>query len=87
MLLKAVGHHTVRVGGMLFALLTDVHLANALQVDSLEGSEGSVSCGMLQGIGGPSAVLLETRGSQGASDGLRGAHGKRHLLHCGLLLL
>ena len=43
MLLKAVGHHRVPVDGMLFALLTDVHLARALQVDSLEGMEGSVA--------------------------------------------
>ena len=38
-ILQVVGCHRVLVGGMLFTLFTDVHLAEALQADSLEGSK------------------------------------------------
>ena len=71
MILQEVGHHRVPTGGMLFTLLADVQLTEALKVDSLEG------CGRkceLRDVAGGWEVPLQhhwkLRASQGASYGL-----------------
>ena len=53
MLLKAGVDHRVPVRGMLFAPLTDVHLARALQGDLLEVSGGKYKLRDVAGMGGP----------------------------------
>ena len=77
MLLKAVRYDRVPVGGLLFALLTDVDLSRVLYVDLLEGSHRKCELRDMTGDErSPLQCHQKLRASQGASDDLRGAHGK-----------
>ena len=83
MLLEAVGHHRVPVGGLLLASLTDIQLTGALTVDSLEGSGRKCQLRDVEGDGrSPLQCHQKLRASQGTSSGLGVAYGKGCFMHC-----